>query len=756
MNQDEMGEALRRLSESQRLAARLRSDYATIARSRFHALRVLWFSLKGMLGVSSPSDRYAAWSPGFIPPIASAAGVKRTAGASSPSAALAHEAPDLPSPQESRLLATWTTRIDSRPLSDKPLVSIVIPVYNEIAVTIRCLQSMADTWFEALAVQVILVDDGSSDRTASILTRLPTIDYVRNGSNQGFVRACNRGAALARGKYLCFLNNDTEVREAWLDYLVCTAESDATVGAVGSKLIYPDGKLQEAGAIIWRDASGWNYGRGENPADARYNFMRDVDYCSGAALLVRRDLFERLGGFSNDYAPAYYEDADLCFGVRSLGYRVLYQPRSEVIHFEGVTSGTDLSSGTKRYQEVNRPKFVGKWAAVLEGHFENAPARVPMAARRLRSGKTVLVVDSYVPLHDKDAGSKRLIQIVRLFRELGYSVIFLPDNYAPLQPYTRELQDMGVEVLHHTEKGLSLRQALDSVLPMLDYAWICRPNLFAKYAGLIRRNGATQVLYDTIDLHFLRARREAELLGLTDDAWKNVEREEIDAARSADATIVVIESERELLRERGIENVYVVPTLHDMEIDEPRSFAASSGLVFIGGYNHPPNVDAAKWLCREIMPRIWERDPAIRLHLLGSSPPEEVLALASDRVSVPGYVADVSAYFKEGRVFVAPLRFGAGIKGKVGHALSYGLPVVATGIAAEGFGFESGRDCLIANAANGFADAVWRLYSDEKLWTTISRESARVLKPFGTAAMKPQLARILETVHARSRATAPA
>jgi GT2 family glycosyltransferase len=740
LKNSELETALRQLSEQRRVAAQLRRDYVTIMRSRFHAVRMLWFSLRKALGFSSSRDRYAAWSDDF------SVGFSATAESTkSGSRGLTEE----------RLLAGWRARMQVKPLSLDPIVSVVIPVYNKVDVTMHCLQSIADTWFETLEVQIIVVDDGSSDRTRDIMGNIPGLEYVRNERNLGFIGACNRGAELARGKYVCFLNNDTEVRDGWLDYLVSTAEGDSTVGVVGAKLIYPDGTLQEAGSILWRDASGWNYGRGENPKDSRFNYTRDVDYCSGAALLVRRDIFTEFGGFSADFAPMYYEDADLCMAVRAKGYRVVYQPRAEVVHLEGATSGTDLSAGSKKYQAINKPKFQQKWASALEAHFENSPLRVPQAARRLRTGKTILIIDSYVPMYDKDAGSARLIQVIRMLRDARYHVIFLPDNYAALQPYTSEIQAMGVEVLHHIDKGRPMQKALDEVLPLLDYAWICRPKLFAKYAKSIRRNSATIVLYDTIDLHFVRERREAELQGRTGDSWKAIEREELQAAREADATIVVTESERDILRSRGVDRVFVVPTLHDPEVEVPRKFSESADLLFIGGYNHTPNVDAAKWLCKEIMPAIWARNPSVRVYLLGSNPPEEVRALADDRVSVPGYISDVSEYFMKSRVFVAPLRFGAGIKGKVGQALSFKLPIVLTDVAAEGFGFENGRDCLVANDAPTFAEATLRLLVDEQLWTKLSEESARVLKPFSTASIKPRIVGMLAEL-SRVKTSVPA
>src|SRR5213592_1572497 len=244
------------------------------------------------------------------------------------------------------------------PVHEKVDVSVIIPVFNQFQFTHACLASL-QTVEERSRFEVIVVDDCSTDETAELLPRMEGVIYLRNERNSGFIASCNRGAEQARGKYLFFLNNDTIVKPCWLSALRDTFAEEPRAGIVGSKLVYPDGRLQEAGGIIWRDASGWNYGKFDDPEKPEYNYLREVDYCSAAALMIPKALFQSVGGFDRRYAPAYYEDADLSFKVRRARYKVLYQPLSEVIHYEGATGGTDLSKGTKKHQR-SEERRVGK------------------------------------------------------------------------------------------------------------------------------------------------------------------------------------------------------------------------------------------------------------------------------------------------------------------------------------------------------------------------------------------------------------
>lgn len=249
-----------------------------------------------------------------------------------------------------------------------PLVSVIIPLFNQVDFTTKCIQALTQNT-RYPNYEVILLDNGSTDMTGEFVRGLAERDsrfrVISSEENLGFVKGCNLAAKEAGGEYIVFLNNDTEVRPGWLEYLVAFAETREDCGAIGSKLIYPDGNLQEAGAIIFSDGDGANFGRHNNPDTLQYNTVAEVDYCSGASLMVRKDLFMKYGGFDERYAPAYSEDADLCFTLRKDGYRVFYQPKSCVVHHESKTAGIDERSGFKKFLPINRRKFIEKWKEEL-------------------------------------------------------------------------------------------------------------------------------------------------------------------------------------------------------------------------------------------------------------------------------------------------------------------------------------------------------------------------------------------------------
>jgi GT2 family glycosyltransferase/glycosyltransferase involved in cell wall biosynthesis len=629
------------------------------------------------------------------------------------------------------------------PTSDTPRVSIVIPVYNKIAYTTACLRSLVEH-AGATPFEVIVVDDGSSDRTPQRLADVGGIRNVRNAQNLGFIGSCNAGAAVARGDHVLFLNNDTVVTAGWLEALVDCLEHAPEAGLVGAKLVYPDGRLQEAGGIIFSDGSGWNYGRFEDPDDARYCFRREADYCSGAAIVLRRDLFEKLGAFDTRYTPAYYEDTDLAFAVHAAGLKVYVEPAATVVHFEGITSGTDTATGTKRYQVINHEKFADKWKDALQA--QPAPGTPIALAATHRARKRVLIIDATTPQPDHDAGSVRMVNLMRVLGDLGYQVSFMPDNRAWTERYTPALQALGVEALYAP-------YAVDPVALFrergreFDLVILSRHYVAASYVGLARLYAPQATLaFDTVDLHYLREMRAAELAGASDPARHAAatRAQELKLIRECDLTLVVSSAEQELLALDApgarVEILSTVNEIHGCRV----AFGERRDLVFVGGFQHPPNADAVSWFVRDVFPLLRKELPELRLHVIGSKVPDAIRALADDHVLVHGFVEDITPHMDGCRISIAPLRYGAGVKGKINTAMSYGLPVVATTLAVEGMQLREGVDVLVADEPAAFAAAVVRLYRDAGLWQRLSTNGlANVEAHFSFAAARAAVQRII-------------
>ena len=603
--------------------------------------------------------------------------------------------------------------------------SIIIPVFNKAEFTFQCIQSLTHE-IDFNEVEVIVVDNASTDETKSVLAHFQNVvQAIRNEENRGFVDACNQGAAVARGKYLVFLNNDTVVLPGWLKQLVETIEANPANGAVGSMFLYPDGSIQEAGGIVWKNGEAHHYGWGSSPNNLQFNFAREVDYCSAASLLIKREIFERLGGFDRRFAPAYYEDVDLCFGVRSLGCKVIYQPLSRVVHFEGGTAGSDTTKGIKRFQIVNREKFVGKWRDVLEReHLPKDLKLIKIASNRKRN--QLVVFDERIPSPDRDAGSLRMFQILKTLTEWSH-VIFVPFNRPQSIDYERSLWKEGIE----TADAVDYRRLLKNKNVLA--AIVSRPSMGSALIHRLRRvNRNAAIIFDMVDTHFVRLQREHEISGeaATLSEARRYRKLESQLAQASDLVWCASLEDKQAMQTVTDTPIEVVPTIHDLR-DPGRSFADREHLLFIGNFAHRPNEDAVLFFIREVYPLVRESLPNVRLDIIGDNASAAISAYNSEQVRILGYVPEVDPYLRERRVFVAPLRFGAGIKGKIGEAMAHGLPVVTTTIGAEGFGLTHGLDVMIGDDPQTFALAIKQLYLQEDLWQRVAHNGRiRIEKHF--------------------------
>lgn len=616
------------------------------------------------------------------------------------------------------------------PLFNSIQVSIIIPVYNNYYYTKLCLQSILDNTKD-ISYEVIIADDNSTDETKRIDKYVKNIKIIRNEENLRFLKNCNNAAKYAKGKYILFLNNDTQVQNNWLKPLVETIENDNKIGLVGSKLVYPDGTLQEAGGIIYRDASGCNYGRNDNPNALWYNYVKEVDYISGAAILLKRSLWNELGGFDETFAPAYYEDTDLAFQIRyKKDLKVVYVPQSVVVHFEGKSNGTDLSSGQKQYQVINRSKFYNKWKNELYANHSAPTTNNFLARDHAVNKKSILVIDWKILSFSKDTGSRTTYQYMKFFNEMGMNVKYFPHDWYIEDDYLQQHLNDGFEVIHQ-----NFNDFIRCYGSQFDYVYLNRPNLAPFYIDALRKYTKAKILYQCHDLHYLRQYRTRLLTNELDalnclDAEK---RSEFEVFRKMDLVCTFSFDEvKEIKKESEYINVKQIPLyILDSNKMSDKSYIAQkrADIMFVAGFQHTPNIDAAVWFVKDIFPKIRKSNPNMKLYLVGSNPSKEVLDLQSKNVIVTGFVTEdqLNDFYSKVRLVVVPLRTGAGVKGKIIEAVYNKVPVVTTSIGIEGIDNSCNTIC-VKDTALELEKEIDSLYRNCKKLNEISNKSVAFIE----------------------------
>ncbi len=589
--------------------------------------------------------------------------------------------------------------------SKSPRVSIVIPVHNHWFTTLQCLKSLQKNT-DSTPYEVILVDDASTDFTCDAAQNIRGIRIIKIKQNVGYLRATNLGAAYAQAEYIVLLNNDTEPISGWLDSLVSELDKDDRVAICGSTLIYPNGILQESGGQIFSGGNAWNLGRGKDPRNGMFQIRREVDYVSAASIIVRNSFWREVGGYDQQFAPAYCEDSDLCLTAWKLGYKVIVTPESWVIHHEGVSHGTSTSSGLKAFQAVNVKKFQVKWSKSLLNHWIDFG--VPRIERTRNSKGIIFVADRQLPSISRDAGSVRTVQIMRHLISLNYHVILTALDDSTTEADVGYLQKIGIEVHINWEDAL---EAIRMRGIRVSHAWLFRSEVvdfFAKRIKLFLNN--TKIIADLMDLDYESYSSGAK-----------INPKQIKIAEGAERIILVSPTEAKLLegviQHRKVDVLWAEYPVKDHQY----SFSGSDGLIFIGGFRHEPNLEGILWFTNSVLPHLRNLGFSAPIRVVGSGLSLTQIDLFSKAgIEVLGKRDNLEEIYGISRVAIVPLLSGRGLKGKIGEAMSYGVPVVTTSIGSEGFGFDPESFILISDDPVQFAHNIILAHENQSEWESMS------------------------------------
>lgn len=628
------------------------------------------------------------------------------------------------------------------PEHDSPRLSIVLVLWNQAALTFCCLRSILVE--QQVSYEVVIVDNQSNDDTGALLRRVRNATIISRRENAGFTVAANVGARASRGECLLFLNNDTQLIPGALRRLVATLDRDDRIGAVGGKLIYPDGRLQEAGSVIWRDGGCDAYGRGADPLASAFNFQRDVDFCSGALLMTPAKVFEEIGGFDEAYKPAYYEDADYCVKIWRSARRVTYQPAAIAIHIEFGSSPTRDTA--IRLQQERRARFIERHGPWLEKQPQREDG-FEQARSHESHRESVLVIDDVWPDAKLGSGYPRAASVLRALVELGYRTALYPMSGARRD---RVPDDCLAEVEVIEPSGLINLPSLLAKTTSFSLILVSRPHNMAYVRAALSTIPALKcppLVYDAEAIFSLRDIARDALRGVTpaDSNQARVDRE-LSLASGSAAVLAVNRAEQRYFADAGCASVVVGHAITPSPADT--SFDDRHGVLFVGSLaENSPNEDAAVCLVNEIGPLLQQRPGQLAITIAGARPSQRVLDLAAEDVTIAGDVEDLTLLYAAARVFVAPTRFSAGIPLKLIEAAAYGLPIVCTPALAEQLGWQPNRDVLIGSTPAELADQIVRLHSDEALWGKLRAAGiVRVTEDCGPEAFKRRLGDVLSSV----------
>lgn len=601
-------------------------------------------------------------------------------------------------------------------IGENARVTVVIPVFNQAALLLPCLQGLAE---QGVPLRPVIVDNASSDAVPTLLGRLDGVQVIRNDVNVGFVDAVNQGFAATDTELVLILNSDAVLRPGSLEAALGAMLADPDLAAVGGRIVLPNGLLQEAGSVLWRNASAAGYLRGYPPSFGAAMSRRDVAFASGVALLMRTQQVRAQGGLSTEFRPAYCEEVDLCVRLWQSGLRVGYEPGFLVEHMEyGSSSGSQHLELMESHRELLVRRHQ-QWLAELPD--QDTVSMDTLAHWRDRGNPRTLVVDDRIPFAENGAGDPRAVSVLHGLSRIGRRALLVPADCDQEFDWTEVWGTLPRDLEIRPEGGVpALPWMIGALADGIDFLWISRIHNLEAVLSLRERDETLSRIPLIYDSEAIAALRCAS--GSAPDHVALAE--EMTQAARADVVVAVNEAEADIFRRHGCPNVAVLG--HELRVSaavasEP---TADSSLLFIGRLTDPesPNVDSVRWLIREVLPRIRAAVPTTRVTVVGAISDvvrDQITAGDPAGVRVVGPQSDLGPFYDSHRVFVAPTRFAAGIPIKVLSAAAAGLPVVATPLLAEQLGWVAGRDVLVGQDPGEFATQVIELLGDERLWHSV-------------------------------------
>lgn len=649
------------------------------------------------------------------------------------------------------------------PVGEQPVVSILLLLHNRAELTLLCLESIAAC--HEVSFEVVIVDNASTDQTRLLLERVRGARVYWNEENTGFGPAGNQAADLARGEFILFLNNDAQLIAGTLAAALETLRSAPDIGAVGGKVLLLDGYLQEAGSAVWRHGIPMGLGRGLPADDPSAAFRKEVDYCSGCFLLLRRALFRELGGFHSRYAPSYFEDAALCLTLWERGLRVLYEPRAAIVHFESA------SAGKKEVFEWSR-RNEARFAAAHEALLRDRPKAGEIDPRLARffvhgaeSRQRILLVDDFPPVPLFGSGAARACSLVHALIASGYEVTVA---------YSEQNQFEWREVYDYLDRSVEITPAppaefaelLRGRLPFYQTILASRPNNFRFVLEALEDVPTEQrprVVYNAEALYSERERLFTELFASRPSPTADIARDELALAARADIVLAVSRREAAIL-EKATGKV-AARVGHSIEPSPtPAPWSARRTILFVGSLHlvDQPNYDSLAWFFREVAPLLSKEMAGATRVVIAGYRGENVPPVSGGQLEVEwlGRQDDLTPLYNEARVFIAPTRYAAGIPYKCLEAAAHGVPIVATQVLQEQLEWQDERELLVADHREParFAAAIGRLHREESFWQSVREHAlARISAEYSPRTFQEQVTSVFPATEsaARNKGSAP-